>query len=89
MTGQSLKKASREDNIATIIIKELILLIRKMSEPEKKETPTTKEDASRIQSAEAKKNDGKVEKGSFAARAQHAADTNVNKGIVPPPGDDK
>lgn len=49
----------------------------------------TKEAAARIHSSEAKKNDGKVEKGSFAPRAQHAADTNVNKGIVPPPGDDK
>jgi hypothetical protein len=33
----------------------------------------TAEDAARIQSAEAKKNGGKVEKGSFAARAQAAA----------------
>ena len=47
----------------------------------------TKEDAARIQSAEAKKKDGKVEKDSFAARAQRAADTNVNKDT--PPGDDK
>ena len=35
-----------------------------------------KEAAARIQSAEAKKNDGKVEKGGFAARAQSAADKN-------------
>ena len=42
-----------------------------------------------VSSAEAKKNDGKVEKDSFAAKAQCAADTNVNKGIVPPPHDDK
>ena len=34
----------------------------------------TSNDAARIQAAEAKKNDGKVEKGSFAARAQAAAD---------------
>ena len=60
-----------------------------MSDSEKTKTPMTKEAASRIQSSEAKKNDGKVEKGSFAARAQHAADTNVKEGIVPPPGDDK
>ncbi|MFH2111196.1 MAG: hypothetical protein ABIJ47_08065 [Candidatus Bathyarchaeota archaeon] len=36
----------------------------------------TSEAAARIQSAEAKKGDGKVEKGSFAARAQSAADKN-------------
>ena len=33
----------------------------------------TKSDASRIQSAEAKANNGEVAKGSFAARAQSAA----------------
>jgi hypothetical protein len=33
-------------------------------------------DASRIQSAEAKKNDGKVSKDSFVARAQRAAEKN-------------
>ena len=36
--------------------------------------PTTKEDASRIQSAEAKQHGGGVEKGSFASRAQSTAD---------------
>jgi hypothetical protein len=33
-------------------------------------------DASRIQRAESKKNDGKVSKDSFAARAQRAAEKN-------------
>ncbi len=36
-------------------------------------TQMTKSDASRIQSAEAKANEGQVTKGSFAARAQSAA----------------
>jgi hypothetical protein len=36
----------------------------------------TKADAARIQSATAKQNDGKVSKGSFASRAQSAADKN-------------
>ena len=36
--------------------------------------PMTKEDASRIQSAEAKQHGGGVEKGSFASRAQSTAD---------------
>jgi hypothetical protein len=36
----------------------------------------TKEDASRIQSSEARKTSGKVEKGSFASRAQKAAEKN-------------
>ena len=44
-------------------------------------------DAARIQSSEAKKNDGKVSKGSFAATAQSAAQKNVNEGKVPPPAD--
>ncbi|KAI3429641.1 hypothetical protein D9Q98_005727 [Chlorella vulgaris] len=35
-----------------------------------KHTPMTQTDASRIQSAEARANDGIVEKGSFASRAQ-------------------
>ena len=42
----------------------------------KPKTEMDKEAAARIQSAEAKKNDGKVEKGGFAARAQSAADKN-------------
>ena len=42
----------------------------------KPKTKIHKEAAARIQRAEAKKNDGKVEKGSFAARAQGAADKN-------------
>ena len=42
----------------------------------KPKTKMDKEAAARIQSAEAKKNDGKVEKGGFAARAQSAADKN-------------
>lgn len=37
-------------------------------------TNMTKEAAARIQSAEAKANDGKIAKGSFAARAMAAAD---------------
>ena len=39
-------------------------------------TEMTKEDAARIQSNEAKQNDGKVAKDSFAARAQRAAEKN-------------
>lgn len=46
-------------------------------------TPMTPADASRIQSAAAKANGGKVPAGSFAARAQSAAAHNVNAGIVP------
>ena len=42
----------------------------------KPKTEMDKEAAARIQSAEAKKNDGKVEKGTFAPRAQRAADKN-------------
>ena len=42
----------------------------------KPKTKMDKDAAARIQSAEAKKNDGKVEKGGFAARAQSAADKN-------------
>ena len=42
----------------------------------KPKTEMDKEAAARIQSAEAKKNDGKVEKGGFAAHAQSAADKN-------------
>ncbi|WP_084616435.1 hypothetical protein [Marinomonas sp. S3726] len=41
--------------------------------PNTKSTPMTKSDASRIQSAEAKANNGEVAKGSFAARAQSVA----------------
>ena len=39
----------------------------------------TKEDAARIQRAYAKEHDGKVDKGTFPARAQAAADRNENK----------
>ena len=49
---------------------------------EKKGKPkklTTQEDAARIQSAEAKKNDGKVAKGGHAARAQAPADKRADK----------
>lgn len=42
-------------------------------------TKMTKEAARRIQKATAKHNGGKVEKGSFAARAQSAADKNSKK----------
>lgn len=41
-------------------------------------TPMTGEAASRIQSAEARANDGKVASGGFASRAQSAAATNAN-----------
>lgn len=40
------------------------------------QSPMTSDAAARIQSAEAKANDGKVEKGSFASRAQSAAANN-------------
>ena len=49
----------------------------KTSETPKKEM--TKEDASRIQRAEAKKHDGEVKKGDFAPRAQAAADKHENE----------
>jgi len=42
----------------------------------KKTTPMTSKAARRIQSEAAKQNGGKVAKGSFAARAQKAADLN-------------
>jgi len=42
-------------------------------------TPMTPKAASRIQSATAKKNDGKVSKDSFASRAQSTADKNKKK----------
>lgn len=38
----------------------------------------TKEDSARIQAAAAKNNGGKVDKGTFAARAQAAADKSAN-----------
>ena len=38
--------------------------------------------AARIQSSTAKAGDGGVSKGSFAARAQSAAATNVNTGVA-------
>ena len=41
--------------------------------------PMTKEDASRIQSSYAKQHGGEVDKGSFPARAQAAADKHENK----------
>ena len=46
------------------------------TEPKKQ---MTKEDASRIQRAEAKKHDGEVKKGDFAPRAQAAADKHENE----------
>ena len=52
-------------------------------------TYMTPERASRIQSCEARKNDGAVGKGSWGARAQSAGATNVNKGYVPPRGSGK
>jgi len=41
--------------------------------------PMTKEDAARIQSAEARKSGGAVKKGSFAARATSSASKNSKK----------
>lgn len=41
----------------------------------------TREAAARIQSAEARSGGGRVEKGSWAARAQSAADKNANAGL--------
>ena len=49
----------------------------KTSETPKKEM--TKEDAARIQRAEAKKHGGEVKKGDFAPRAQSAADKHENE----------
>ena len=46
---------------------------------QEKKTPMTTDAAARIQSSEAKKNDGKVEKGSFPARAQRGAAKNEAK----------
>lgn len=46
-----------------------------MENPQGK-TEWTKERASAVQSAEAKKNDGKIEKGSHAPKAQSHADKN-------------
>ncbi|HEM7578060.1 hypothetical protein OSB94_18920 [Proteus vulgaris] len=43
-----------------------------------KKTPMTKEDVSRIQSAEAKNNNGQVTKDSFTARAQSTVDKKNN-----------
>lgn len=44
-----------------------------------KKTPMTKEAAARIKSAEAKKNDGKTQKGSFTTRAERAAEKNQSE----------
>ena len=57
--------------------------------PKNTPTPMTPTDASRIQAATAKQNDGMVPKGSFAATAQSAAATNVNTGKVPAPSGGK
>ena len=43
-----------------------------------KKTNMSKQDAARIQAATAKQNSGKVNKGSFAARAQRSADKRGN-----------
>ena len=48
-------------------------------------TPMDKEAAARIQHSEAIKGSGKTKKDSFPARAQAAADKNVNEELVPPP----
>ena len=42
-------------------------------------TPMTQQDAARIQSAYAKQHGGQVDKGSFPARAQHAAAKNAGE----------
>ena len=44
-----------------------------------RKTPMSKEDAARIQSAEARQNNGRVEKGGFAARAQSVADKQARR----------
>ena len=46
----------------------------------------TREDAARIMSAEARSNGGQVEKGSFASRAQSAADRGQRDAAVIPKG---
>jgi hypothetical protein len=46
-----------------------------------KKTPMTSDAARRIQSQAAKANSGKIEKGSFAAKALSAAAKNENKGV--------
>ena len=55
-----------------------------MSDKQSK-TYMTPADASRIQSSQAKQSGGQVQAGSFAAKAQSAAQKNVNTGKVPPP----
>lgn len=45
-------------------------------------TPMTPESASKIQSKQAKANNGKVVKNSFAARALSAAETNKKNGVI-------
>lgn len=52
-----------------------------------KKTYMTPDAASRIQSSQAKQNDGRIDTGTFASRAQSSGDTNVNKGLVPPRGE--
>lgn len=51
----------------------LLLIISQFWRVDMKKKNMTKKDASRIQSAEANKNNGQVSKGSFAARAQSTA----------------
>jgi hypothetical protein len=48
-----------------------------MSNKQPSKTPMTPADAARIQSAQAKANGGRVDKQSFAARAQAAAANNA------------
>lgn len=45
-----------------------------------KQTPMTKSASARIQSANAKNNDGQTSKGSFSARAQSVSSKNSSKG---------
>ncbi|WP_201294497.1 hypothetical protein [Colwellia sp. 20A7] len=45
-------------------------------------TPMTTDAARRIQSQTAKANDGKITKGSFAAKALSAAEKNKNNGVI-------
>ena len=51
-----------------------------MADGKEKKQPVTQEDKARIVSTQAEKTGGKIEKGSFAAKAQSAADKNDGGG---------
>ena len=55
-----------------------------MADGEGKKHPVTQEDKARIMSTQAKQHGGQTEKGSFAARAQRAADKNDGGGRKQP-----